>query len=282
MTLDRMSEARESLAETQRLHLDDSTDLLSYEYFYYYLTGDKAAMAQMTAKVAGREDEFYFKGNVAWVDEFAGQYRAAEQTWNQGAEEAALQKAPDGQASAMLNLVSGRALAGDCRNAEQTVKQALALDRSKPTLVRAVLSAALCNDRADALPLLAKLDKEYPEDTVIQRAILPESRAALALAAHQPQAALHELQGSKAYYLVGIEAYAIEAYQRATKYKGNAVVQGLQDYGAGLLGLARAYTMTGDKSSAKKTYAQLLDLWKDADADLPQLLAAKREYAALQ
>lgn len=296
MTLDRMSEARESLAETQRLHLDDSTDLLSYEYFYYYLTGDKAAMAQLTAKVAGREDEFYFKGNVAWVDEFAGQYRAAEQTWNQGAEEAALQKAPDGQASAMLNLVSGRALAGDCRNAEQTVKQALALDRSKPTLVRAVLSAALCNDRADALPLLAKLDKEYPEDTVIQRAILPESRAALALAAHQPQAALHELQGSKAYYLVGIEAYqeglaylelhdganAIEAYQRATKYKGNAVVQGLQDYGAGLLGLARAYTMTGDKSSAKKTYAQLLDLWKDADADLPQLLAAKREYAALQ
>jgi hypothetical protein len=260
------------------------------------LTGDKAAMAQLVSKVAGREDEFRFKLSVAYVEEFGGQYRAAENTWNQAAEEAALQKAPDGQASALLNLVSGRALAGNCQNAVQTVKKALALDHSKPTLVQAVLSAALCNDRADTLPLLAKLDKEYPEDTIVQRVNLPESRAALALAAHQPQAALHELEGSKVYYLVSQEAYleglayldlhdgsnAIEAFQRATKYKGNAAAQGLQDYGQGLLGLARAYTMTGDKNSAKKTYAQLLELWKEADSDLPQLLAAKKEYAALQ
>jgi class 3 adenylate cyclase/tetratricopeptide (TPR) repeat protein len=296
MELDRMGEAKESLTETLRLHLADSTNLLGQEYLYSYLTGDKAAMAQLVSKVAGREDEFRFKLNVAFVEEFAGQYRAAEITWNQAAEEAALQKAPDGQASALLNLVSGRALAGNCQNAAQTVKKSLSLDRSKPTLVQAVISAALCNDRADTLPLLAKLDKEYPEDTIVQRINLPESRAALALAAHQPQAALHELEGSKVYNLVSIEAYleglayldlhdgsnAIAAFQRATKYKGNAVVQGLQDYGQGLLGLARAYTMTGDKNSAKKTYAQLLDLWKEADADLPQLLAAKKEYAALQ
>ena len=75
---------------------------------------------------------------------------------------------------------------------------------------------------------------------------------------------------------------AIEAFKRATRYKGNAIAQGMQDYGQGLLGLARAYTMTGDKNSAKKTYAQLLDLWEEADSDLPQLLAAKKEYAALQ
>jgi class 3 adenylate cyclase/tetratricopeptide (TPR) repeat protein len=296
MEMDRMSEAKESMAETLRLHLDDSTNMLGAEYFYYYLTGDKTAMAQLLPKVAGREDEFRFKNNVAYVEEFAGQYRAAEKTWNQTADEAALQKAPDGQANALLSLVSGRALAGNCQNAAQTVKEALALDRSKPTLVQAVLAAALCNDRADTLPLLAKLDKDFPEDTIIQRVILPESRAALALAAHQPQAALHELEGSKAYYLVGIEAYleglaflelhdgasAIEAFQRVTKYKGNGLLSGNQDYGQGLLGLARAYTMVGDKSSAKKTYAQLLDLWKEADSDLPQLLAAKKGYAALQ
>jgi class 3 adenylate cyclase/tetratricopeptide (TPR) repeat protein len=293
--LDRMSEAKESLAEMVRLHLDDSTNALATEYNYYYLTGDKAAMAQVPQRIAGREDEFRFKINVALGDEFSGRYRAAEKTWNQTAEEAALQKAPDGQASALLNMVTGRALAGNCQNAAQTVKQALALDRSKPTLVSAVLAAALCNNRTDALPLMTKLSQEYPEDTIIQRVMLPESRAALALAAHQPQAALHQLEGSKAYYLVGIEAYleglayldlhdgssAIETFQRATKYKGNALA-GLQDYGQSLLGLARAYTMTGDKNSAKKTYAQLLDLWKEADADLPQLLAAKKEYAALQ
>ena len=296
MELDRMSEAKENMAETQQHHLADSTNLLSQEYFYYYLTGDKATMAQLAAKVAGREDEFRFKANVAYINEVSGQYRAAEKTWNQAADEAALQKAPDGQASALLNLVSGKALAGNCQSAAQTVKEALALDRTKPTLVQAVLSAALCNDREDALPLLAKLDKEYPEDTIIQHVTLPESRAALALAAHQPQPALHELEGSKIYYLVSQEAYleglayldlhdggsAIEAFQRATKYKGDAVVSGFQDYGQGLLGLARAYAMTGDKNTAKQTYAQLLDLWKEADGDLPQLLAAKKEYAALK
>ena len=40
--------------------------------------------------------------------------------------------------------------------------------------------------------------------------------------------------------------------------------------------------MTGDKASAKKAYEALFVTWKDADADLPQLLAAKREYSALQ
>ena len=176
MELDRMNEAKESMAETQRLHLADSTDLLSQEYLYYYLAGDKAAMAQLIPRVAGREDEFRFNSEVAIIDEFAGQYRVAEKAWNQVADEAALQKAPDGQASALLSLVSGRALAGNCQNAAQTVKQALALDRSKPTLVSAVFAAALCNNRADALPLLTKLDKDYPEDTIIQRVYLPESK----------------------------------------------------------------------------------------------------------
>ena len=72
-------------------------------------------MAQLVPKVAGREDEFRFNSNVAIVDEFAGQYRAAEKAWNQVADEAALQKATDGQASALLSLVSGRALAGNAR-----------------------------------------------------------------------------------------------------------------------------------------------------------------------
>ena len=126
-------------------------------------------MAQLVPKVAGREDEFRFNSDVAIVDEFAGQYRAAEKAWNQVADEAAMQKATDGQASALLSRSQAVPWPATARTPQQTVKQALALDRSKPTLVSAALSAALCNDRADALPLLSKLDKDYPEDTIIQR-----------------------------------------------------------------------------------------------------------------
>lgn len=48
------------------------------------------------------------------------------------------------------------------------------------------------------------------------------------------------------------------------------------------LQIARAYEMSGDSAKAKKAYQDFLALWKDADADLPILKAAKGEYANLQ
>jgi eukaryotic-like serine/threonine-protein kinase len=294
--LDRMDEAGQSLAKIKSLKLDDSTNLLAVEYPYYYLLGDTGAMATIASKIEGRVDEFRFNSSVATVQEFAGQYKDAGKTWNLAAEQAATHKASDAQASMLLSRVSGQALIGNCENAAQTVKKALALDHSKPTLFQAAYTAALCNDRGNALPLLAKLGKEYPEDTIIQQVLIPESRAAMALTAHQPADALNELEGSKAFFLVSDEAYfeglayldlhdgtsAIEAFQRATAHKGNAVSTGSQDYGPGLLGLARAYTMAGNKAAAKKTYEDLFDVWKKADQDLQPLQDARKEYAALK
>jgi eukaryotic-like serine/threonine-protein kinase len=48
------------------------------------------------------------------------------------------------------------------------------------------------------------------------------------------------------------------------------------------LGLARAYAMQGDTAKAKAAYQDFLTLWKDADPDIPILIAAKAEYARLQ
>jgi hypothetical protein len=48
------------------------------------------------------------------------------------------------------------------------------------------------------------------------------------------------------------------------------------------LGLARAYTLTGDAEKARAAYQDFLALWKDADLDLPILIAAKSEYAKLK
>jgi tetratricopeptide (TPR) repeat protein len=44
-----------------------------------------------------------------------------------------------------------------------------------------------------------------------------------------------------------------------------------------LLGLARAFAQSGDTATAKTTYTKLLDQWKDADANLPELREA-RDY----
>jgi hypothetical protein len=48
------------------------------------------------------------------------------------------------------------------------------------------------------------------------------------------------------------------------------------------LGLARAYAMQGDTAKARAAYQDFLTLWKDADADIPVLVAAKSEYAKLK
>jgi hypothetical protein len=47
------------------------------------------------------------------------------------------------------------------------------------------------------------------------------------------------------------------------------------------LGLARAYVMQGDTAKAKTAYNDFFALWKDADPDVPILVAAKAEYAKL-
>ena len=44
------------------------------------------------------------------------------------------------------------------------------------------------------------------------------------------------------------------------------------------LGLARAYALQGDSEKARKAYGDFFALWKDADADLPILIEAKKEY----
>jgi tetratricopeptide (TPR) repeat protein len=48
------------------------------------------------------------------------------------------------------------------------------------------------------------------------------------------------------------------------------------------LGLARAYALQGDTAKARTAYQDFLKLWKDADPDIPILIAAKAEYAKLQ
>jgi hypothetical protein len=47
------------------------------------------------------------------------------------------------------------------------------------------------------------------------------------------------------------------------------------------LGLARAYAMQGDTAKARKAFQDFFALWKDADQNLPTLIAAKKEYSTL-
>jgi hypothetical protein len=54
-----------------------------------------------------------------------------------------------------------------------------------------------------------------------------------------------------------------------------------QFYSLSYLGLARGSALAGDPAKAGKAYQEFLTLWKNADPNIPALIAAKSEYATL-
>lgn len=52
-------------------------------------------------------------------------------------------------------------------------------------------------------------------------------------------------------------------------------------YPLAYLGVARAASVADDTPKAKKAYQDFFGLWKDADKDIPILIEARKEYAAL-
>jgi len=76
----------------------------------------------------------------------------------------------------------------------------------------------------------------------------------------------------------GKGAEAAAEFQKVLDHKGlNWQLQ----YSLSFLGLARASALTGDTAKARQAYDDFFGLWKDADLDIPLLIQARKEYAAL-
>jgi hypothetical protein len=73
---------------------------------------------------------------------------------------------------------------------------------------------------------------------------------------------------------------AAAEFQRIIDHRGWDVLSPL--WPMAHLGLARAATFQGDVASARKAYEDFFQLWKDANADLPIMIEAKREYEKLK
>jgi serine/threonine protein kinase/tetratricopeptide (TPR) repeat protein len=294
--LNRMAEAGAELERAHKLGLDRSTDLAGIYLVGYFLLGEPNEVQRIVAQVAGRPDEFLVSEFLAGTQQFSGQYRKAAATIQQAFEQAGRAKAPDVQAGALLSNAEARGLAGLCEGNEAAVQQALALDKSKQIQAYAVLAAAVCGNGKLALPMAQELSKKYPEDTLIQDMYLPLAKALVALAEGRPQEAAGSAEAAKPFdaiypgsYVQGLAylqlhdaGHALNAFKAATQSRGGSLLSGASPfYAQAQLGLARAYAMGGDKANAKKAYEAFFVTWKDADADLPMLVAAKKEYTAL-
>ncbi len=298
MALDRMEEVKEELAREHRVGMDSSTEVASQHLVAHFLLGNTQQMQSVLAEMAGRPDEFVTTQSLGVIQQYAGQFRLATSTFGRAVDQAGRAKAPDAQAMNLLQDTLGRGMTGACDGNDAAVEHALALDKSKQTQMEAGLAAAVCGNGKLALPILEELSRKFPEDTLIQDVYLPLARAYGSLAAGQPQQAVTDAEPAKQYsavypsscvqglaYLQLREAgNAVNAFQLATRYAASMLVTGATGggcYPMAQLGLARAYVMVGNKAAAKKAYEGLFATWRNADADLPPLLAARREYAGL-
>ena len=73
---------------------------------------------------------------------------------------------------------------------------------------------------------------------------------------------------------------AVNEFQKFLDHPG--VVQNFILGSLARLQLGRAYVVAGDNAKARAAYQEFINLWKDADPDVPILKEAKAEYAKLQ
>jgi eukaryotic-like serine/threonine-protein kinase len=281
------------IAQAQHFGLN-GTNLLATELQYYATESDWNSVQKIVAQTAGRPDQFFVTSTWGSLLPQLGQIQQARTTLLRAAGQAASVNQKDAQAGSLLRAASAGWMVDRCFDPDQTVKQAMQLDKGKDTLIDAANTLALCNEQKQATEALSALEKRYPQDTLIHELSVPQARAWLAIKAGDAQGALTLLErvrshdaASYAPYLRGL-AYlqlkdsrnAIDSFQNATRLKGRAYIN-RSPYALSYLGLGRAYAMAGNKPDAKKAYDAFFSEWKNADADLPEIAEAKKEYAQL-
>jgi tetratricopeptide (TPR) repeat protein len=184
-----------------------------------------------------------------------------------------------------------RILVGECRPPTPAVQRELASYRGSDVyvLVTVAFPLALCGDAARAEKLVHEIHEQYPEGTLQNGVYIPAIRAAIHLKAHRPEQAIEELKLAIPFERVDFSPIYVRALaylQMKSGPEAAAEFQKLADrhYGmeaVGYSGLARARMLSGDKAGAHKAYEDFFAFWKDADPDIPLLIQARKEYAAL-
>ena len=303
INLNRFDEAR-NLAHEVEAKIPDNPRLRSSLYRLAFLLNDKAGIEEQVRWAAGKglEDGYLtLESNTA---SYFGQLRKAREL-SRGAlvlAEHAEEKETAGRYQAVAAL--REALFGNVVEARLAAMTALGLSTDRDAQGGAALALALAGDEARAQALSDDLNKRFPENTRVQSNYLPCLHAQLALTRNDPSKAIVALQAAAAYELGDVDdsdlflgLYPVyvrgQAYLAASQGTDAAIefqkildhrgIVGNKTIGAiAHLGLARAYLLQGDITKAKKAYQDFLNLWRDADPDIPILKEAKAEYAKLQ
>jgi serine/threonine protein kinase/tetratricopeptide (TPR) repeat protein len=301
LLLNRVEEAR-ATAEEAQAKKPDSPGLRFNLYLLAFLRNDPAGMAQEVTWAAGKPRvEDVLLGFEADSVAYFGRLEKARELSRRAVASAERVGETETAAGYEAGAALREALFGNAAEARQRAAAALALSTGRDVEDGAALALALAGDSARARPLGDDLGKRFPEDTIVQFNFLPTLHAQLALTRTDALKAIEALQAAGAYELGNVrgntplypvyvrgEAYlaahrgseAAAEFQKIFDHRGVAINEPIGALAH--LQIGRAYAMQGDTANAKAAYQDFLTLWKDADPDIPVLIAAKAEYGKLK
>ena len=161
----------------------------------------------------------------------------------------------------------------------------------------AVLALARAGYVSEAQIAADQMVQRYPVSTILNVYWLPTIQASIELRRKNPQRAIELLRITSPYELSD-DGLLEPIYTRGLAYlqlnrgdKAAAEFHKLLDHPGILgcypraalahLGMARAHVLQGDATEAREEYQKFLELWKDADPDIPIYQQAKAEYEKL-
>jgi serine/threonine protein kinase len=295
--LNRIDEAKAMYLQAMARGLD-APEYHTYLFRIANIEGDEPEMQKHLAWSAARNDWVFNMRALVLLQR--GQWRAAEEHARQAR---ALFEQSNAQGLVKLSTryeaIAG-ALIGDCRSARERIEQALSIDVFTEENLKVLAALALCGDSARAARMAAGLQKQHAQSTLIQQIWLPVVEASIHLARREPDRVLKTLPANHP----NAEAItnATESWppwlrgqawlQKRDGHEAAAEFRSILDHRGRThwqifwplahLGLARALALNGDTQAARHAYQDFFAVWKEADADLPILLEAKKESERLK
>jgi serine/threonine protein kinase len=304
IALNRLDEAKATYQQALERKLKHPSFALSL-YQIAFLQNDRVGMEQQVARSAGKPGiEDTLIANEADTAAFYGRLKKAREFSRQAVDSAERADKKEAAATHIAISVLREALFGNTDEARRRAALATNLSTGVDVQYGSALALAYAGEERRVQTLTDDLGQRFPEATIVQFNYLPTLRAKLAVRRGNASDALEILRAATPNEL-GYSTYSTygwtglyPVYVRGEAYLaahqgGEAAAEFqkiLDNHGVGVnepigalahLQIGRAYAMHGDTAKAKAAYQDFLTLWKDADPDIPILIAAKAEYAKL-
>ena len=303
LSLNRADDAEKALEQARASNYDG--EVLHWGiYLLAFYRGDSAEMQRQVEWAAGKPgSEDLLLDSQSNTEAYFGHLNKARDYSRRAVDTAVRADSKETGAFRQISSALREAELGNLAEARQDIAKAQALSSGRDVRLFAALTLARVGEVARARTIADELEKAQPSDTILKVYWLPAIRAAAELNGHNAPQALIDLEAAMPYELGQPPQFQLgtlyPAYLRGQAqlmaHNGGAAATEFQkiidhrgivlNYPLGALahlGLARSYALSGDMPKAKAAYQDFLQLWKDADPEIPILKEAKAESAKLQ